>query len=137
MASRRTNVKQFRARRIQPAEGTGFPRVNTGNGILPGPKEKGGFYNVIAVNAIDRGAGKFSGSFLSQMQGKVPEDLSDGGLAKVKADVIQLVVDETGTMAKVVYKITEWTPLIMLGRARLFGKRGLCDERPREGVKRG
>ena len=108
-----------------------------GNGILPGPKEKGGFYNVIAVNAIDRGAGKFSGSFLSQMQGKVPEDLSDGGLAKVKADVIQLVVDETGTMAKVVYKITEWTPLIMLGRARLFGKRGLCDERPREGVKRG
>jgi hypothetical protein len=78
-------------------------------GILPAPKEKGNFYNVYTINAVDQGGGKFSGSLLSQLQ-KYPKDGAFGGLAKIKANVIQLVVDETGTMAKVVCQITEWTP---------------------------
>lgn len=75
--------------------------------IVPGPKEKGGFYNVFTVHAMEMDDGTFSGSFISQFQGKVPPDQAFGFAAKVEGKVIQLMVDETGTMAKVVGEITK------------------------------
>lgn len=77
--------------------------------IIPGPKEKGGFYNVFTIHAIEHGDGTFSGSFISQFQGKVPRDQATGTGAKVEGKVIQLMVDETGTMAKVVCELTRIT----------------------------
>jgi hypothetical protein len=82
-----------------------------GNVILPGPKEKGGFYNVFTVNAIEHRDGSFSGNVVSQFQGKIPDDYVYEYvefLGKVKMKVIQLLVDETGTKAKVVCEITSW-----------------------------
>jgi hypothetical protein len=80
-----------------------------GNCIIPGPKEKGGFYNVFTVNAIDQGNGTVSGRFVSQFQGKIPPGWESGSCEKVEGRVIQLVVDETGTKAKVVCEVTTWT----------------------------
>jgi hypothetical protein len=77
--------------------------------IVPGPKEKGGFYNVFTLHAIEHHDGTFSGSFVSQFQGKVPPDQAVGFSAKVEGKVIQLMVDETGNMAKVVGEITRIT----------------------------
>ncbi len=77
--------------------------------IVPGPKEKGGFYNVFTLHAIEHSDGSFSGSFVSQFQGKLPPDQAIGTCAKVEGKVIQLMVDETGTMAKVVCELTKIT----------------------------
>lgn len=77
--------------------------------IVPGPKEKGGFYNVFTIHAIEHNDGTVSGSFVSQFQGKVPPDQATGFSAKVEGKVIQMVVDETGKMAKVVCEITKIT----------------------------
>jgi len=76
--------------------------------IIPGPKQNGGFYNVITVNANQKRNGTFSGHFLSQFQGPVPDSLEIMFGDRVKADIIQLIVDESGTKAKVVCEITEW-----------------------------
>jgi hypothetical protein len=74
--------------------------------ILPGPKQKGSYYNVVTVNAIEHNDGTVTGHLLSQFQGKInePSMFTD----RVKMKVIQLVVDETGKKAKVVCEITEW-----------------------------
>jgi hypothetical protein len=77
--------------------------------IVPGPKEKGGYYNVFTITAAEDKSGNFSGSFVSQFQGKVPPDQANGTLAKVEGKVIQLMVDETGKMAKVVCELTKIT----------------------------
>jgi hypothetical protein len=74
--------------------------------IWPGPKQKGGFYNVVTVNAIDQGNGIFSGRFINQFQGKLPAEQAYGFCAKVEAKVIHLVVD--GNKALVVAEITSW-----------------------------
>ena len=79
-----------------------------GKCIIPGPKEKDGFYNVITVNAIENKDGTFTGHLLSQFQGKIPKDEATMTSGRVEAKVIQLVVDETGKMAKVVCEITSW-----------------------------
>ena len=75
--------------------------------FVPAPKQKGGVYNVVTINAIDHGDGTFSGKYISQLMGAVPPGLV-GFASKVEAKVIQLQLDETGTMAKVVCEITKW-----------------------------
>jgi hypothetical protein len=82
---------------IDPA--TGF--------IFPGPKQKGGFYNVVTVNAVDQGNGVYAGRFINQFQGKVPEEWNWGFAARVEAKVKYLAVE--GNMALVVAEITSMT----------------------------
>jgi hypothetical protein len=82
-----------------------------GNVILPGPKEKGGFYNVLTINAIIHNDGTITGGLVSQFQGKIPDDYTYEYvefLGKVEIKIIQLVVDETGSIAKIVGEITKW-----------------------------
>jgi hypothetical protein len=76
-----------------------------GECYVPGPKEKGGLYNVQSFHAIEHGDGQVTGSLISQMQWEKPKDRSD----KLEAKVIQLMVDETETKAKIVCEITnDW-----------------------------
>ena len=76
--------------------------------IVPGPKQKGDFYNVQTIHAFEYSDGSFGGSLLSQFQGKIPKDQKFMFTGKVEVKVIQLLVDETGTKAKVVCEITKW-----------------------------
>jgi hypothetical protein len=79
-----------------------------GTCIVPGPKQKGGFYNVQTINAIEHSGGSVTGQYLSQFQGKLPEDVPGGFFfGTVHGKVIQLIVDEKG-QAKVVVEITKW-----------------------------
>jgi hypothetical protein len=79
-----------------------------GTCIVPGPKEKGGFYNVQTINATVHSSGSVTGEYLSQFQGKLPSDVKpECFFATVHGKVIQLMVDEAG-QAKVVVEITKW-----------------------------
>jgi hypothetical protein len=82
-----------------------------GQVILPAPKEKGSFYNVVTIEATQFSDLTVSGKYLSQFQGEIPPELAAvaGGMAdKVEGKVIQLLMDETGTKAKVVVEVTNW-----------------------------
>ncbi len=74
--------------------------------LLNGPKQKGGYYQVITVNAIDHGDGTFSGRVVSQFQGKWPKEQTYGFYGKVEAKVIRLAVERN--KALVVAEITNW-----------------------------
>ncbi len=79
--------------------------------IIPGPKQKDGFYNVVTVNAIEHENGAVTGHLISQFHGKIPEDFTYEYLqflGKVEIKIIQLMVDETGHIAKIVGEITKW-----------------------------
>jgi hypothetical protein len=78
-----------------------------GTCIIPGPKQKGGFYNVQSINAIEHSDGSVTGQFLSQLQGKLPDGIQGTTFNTVHGKVIQLMVDEKG-QAKVVIEITKW-----------------------------
>jgi hypothetical protein len=79
-----------------------------GTCIVPGPKEKGGFYNVQTINAVVHSSSSVTGEYLSQLQGKLPSDVKpECFFATVHGKVIQLMVDEAG-QAKVVVEITKW-----------------------------
>ncbi len=79
-----------------------------GTCIVPGSKEKGGFYNVQTINAIVHSNGSVTGEYLSQLHGKLPSDVKpECFFATVHGKVIQLMVDEAG-QAKVVVEITKW-----------------------------
>jgi len=76
--------------------------------IIPGPKQKGGFYNVQTINAIEHKNGSVTGQYVSQFHGKIPGDIGGGYfMGTVHGKVIQLMVDEAG-QAKVVVEITAW-----------------------------
>jgi hypothetical protein len=84
---------------------------NFGLCIILGPKQKDGFYNVFTVNAIEHKDGTITGKIISQFQGKIPDDLTYEYvefLGKVEIKIIQLMVDETGKIAKIVGEITKW-----------------------------
>jgi hypothetical protein len=75
-------------------------------GTIPGPKQKGGFYNVETIHADAYSDGTASGSFLYQYLGKLPPDVGGGFFDKVEGKVIKLSVE--GNKAFVVVEITNW-----------------------------
>ena len=96
-----------------------------GTCIVPGPKAKGGFYNVQTINAIEHSDGSFSGSYLSQLQGKIPEEIAAQGgfFGTVHGKVIQFMVDEGG-QAKVVVEITKWNGPLPAWMVEVFIDKG-------------
>jgi hypothetical protein len=75
-------------------------------GTIPGPKQKGGFYNTETVQADAYSDGTASGSFHYQYLGKLPPGVEGGFFGKIEGKVIKLAVE--GNKAFVVVEVTKW-----------------------------
>ncbi|MBP1648394.1 MAG: hypothetical protein H6Q30_1839 [Bacteroidetes bacterium] len=75
-------------------------------GTIPGPKQKGRFYNVETVQADAYSSGTASGSFRYQFLGKLPPSVEGGFFGKVEGKVIKLAVE--GNKAFLVVEVTKW-----------------------------
>jgi hypothetical protein len=74
--------------------------------IVPGPKQKGGFYNVQSIQADEYSDGSVSGKILYQFLGKLSPELAVGLANKMEGKVIHFKVE--GKKAFVVVEITKW-----------------------------
>ena len=74
--------------------------------IIPGPKQKGGFYNVQSIQADEYSDGTVSGKILYQFLGKLSPELAVGLANKMEGKVIHFKVE--GKKAFVVVEITKW-----------------------------
>jgi hypothetical protein len=71
--------------------------------FIPGPKEKGGVYNTLIVNAIEHSDHSVSGKLVSQMHGIPPEGQWGWG-TKVEGRIIRVAIQ--GNRALVVFQHT-------------------------------
>jgi hypothetical protein len=75
-------------------------------GTIPGPKQKGRFYNVETIQADVYSDGSSSGSFHYQFLGNLPPGVEGGFFGKFEGKVLKLTVE--GNKAFVVVEVTNW-----------------------------